>query len=150
MAGATRGKELLMTVYVVGTDGSETAAKAAERAGQLAGATGAAIHVVCAYTDRGSTTVGVGSDTTSISGFDVAQHIAEQQTALFRSAGIKATASAYDGKPAAVVLREAERVGAELIVVGNRRMQGMQRVLGAVANDIVHHAPCDVLVVKTV
>jgi nucleotide-binding universal stress UspA family protein len=29
-------------------------------------------------------------------------------------------------------------------------MQGMQRVLGAVANEIVHHAPCDVLVVKTV
>jgi nucleotide-binding universal stress UspA family protein len=29
-------------------------------------------------------------------------------------------------------------------------MQGIQRVLGAVANEIVHNAPCDVLVVKTV
>lgn len=27
---------------------------------------------------------------------------------------------------------------------------GVARVLGAVANDIVHHAPCDVLLVKTV
>ena len=41
-------------------------------------------------------------------------------------------------------------IDAELIVVGNRRMQGVQRLLGAVANDVVHHADCDVLVVKTV
>ena len=45
---------------------------------------------------------------------------------------------------------EHERVGADMIVVGNRRMQGVQRILGAVANDIAHHAQCDVLVVKTV
>jgi hypothetical protein len=45
-------------------------------------------------------------------------------------------------------LEQAQLVGADLIVIGNLRMQGAKRVLGAVANDILHHAPCDVLCVK--
>jgi nucleotide-binding universal stress UspA family protein len=36
-----------------------------------------------------------------------------------------------------------------MIVVGNRRMQGLGRLLGSVANDVAHHAPCDVHIVKT-
>jgi nucleotide-binding universal stress UspA family protein len=140
-----------VSTYVVGVDGSDTAAKAAARAGELAMATGATVHVVCAYTARGTTTtIGVGSDVYSISDLDMAAQVAEQQAAAYRSSGISTTQSVVDGKPAPVILNEAERVKAELIVVGNRRMQGVQRVLGAVANEIVHHAPCDVLVVKTV
>lgn len=139
-----------MTVYVVGTDGSDTAAKAADRTVELARATGASIHVVCAFSGRATTTVGVGSDVYSLSAQSDAQQIVEQQAAAFRLAGITATVAVGEEKPASLILAEAERVGAELIVVGNRRMQGVQRVLGAVANDVVHHAPCDVLLVKTV
>ena len=139
-----------MSVYVVGVDGSETASKAAKRAGELASATGASVHVVCAFTGRGTTTIGVGSDVYSVSDLNVAEQVAEQQAAMYKSSGVSASHAAIDGKPAGVILAEAERVRAELIVVGNRRMQGVQRVLGAVANEIVHHAPCDVLVVKTV
>jgi nucleotide-binding universal stress UspA family protein len=139
-----------MSMYVVGVDGSDTAARAAERAGELAAATGATIHVVSAFSGRGTTTVGVGSDVFSVSDLGMAEQVAEQQAASYKSSGIPATHAVGDGKPAAIILEEAERVSADLIVVGNRRMQGMQRVLGAVANEIVHHAPCDVLVVKTV
>ena len=139
-----------MTVYVVGTDGSDTAMKAAARAGDLARATGASVHVVCAFSGRSTTTVGVGSDVYSISGFDHAEQIAQQQVAAYRTAGVTATVAVCEAKPGSAILEEAERMHAEMIVVGNRRMQGVQRVLGAVANDVVHHAPCDVLVVKTV
>lgn len=139
-----------MTVYVVATDGSDTAAKAAERAGELAAATGASIHVVCAFSGRGTTTLGIGSDVYAISALSEAEKIVDQQAATFRSAGIAATTAVADGKPASVIVEEAEGIHADLIVVGNRRMQGVQRVLGAVANDVVHHAPCDVLIVKTV
>jgi nucleotide-binding universal stress UspA family protein len=138
-----------MTVYVVGTDGSETAAKAAERAGELAQATGATVHVVCAYTHRGTTTIQAGSDTFFVSALTDAEDIAQRQASALRAVGVTVTIAALDGKPAAIILDEAKRVGADLIVVGNRRMQGVQRILGAVANDIVHHADCDVLVVKT-
>jgi len=139
-----------MTVYVVGTDGSETAAKAADRAGELAQATGAAVHVVCAYTPRGTTTIQSGSDTFFVSALTDAEDIAAKQASALRAGGVTVTVAALDGKQAAIILDEAKRVNADLIVVGNRRMQGVQRILGAVANDIVHHADCDVLVVKTV
>jgi nucleotide-binding universal stress UspA family protein len=139
-----------MTVYVVGTDGSETAAKAAERAGALAQATGATVHVVCAYTSHGTTTIKSGSDTFFVSALIDAEDIAAKQASALRAGGVTVTVAALDGKPAAIILDEAKRVSADLIVVGNRRMQGVQRILGAVANDIVHHADCDVLVVKTV
>jgi nucleotide-binding universal stress UspA family protein len=36
-----------------------------------------------------------------------------------------------------------------MIVVGNRRMQGIGRVLGSVANSVAHNAPCDVYIAKT-
>jgi len=139
-----------MSTYVIGVDGSDTAAKAADRAGDLAAATGATVHVVCAFSGKGSTTVGVGSDVFTFSDLGMAEQVADQQAARYKAVGVAATHSAVSGKPAAVILAEAERVDAELIIVGNRRMQGMQRVLGAVANEIVHHAPCDVLIVKTV
>jgi len=139
-----------MTVYVVGTDGSDTAAKAAERASELALVTGASVHVVCAYTHRGTTTVQAGSDVYFISALTEAEEVATKQAAALRLAGVTATTAAVDGKPATVILDEAERVRADLIVVGNKRMQGVQRILGAVANDIAHRAQCDVLIVKTV
>ncbi len=139
-----------MSTYVVGVDGSDTAAKAAARAGDIAAATGATVHVVCAFVGKGTTTLGVGSDVFTFSDLSMAEQVAEQQAARYKAHGVSATHAAVSGKPATVILGEAERVGAELIVVGNRRMQGVQRVLGAVANEIVHHAPCDVLVVKTV
>ncbi len=139
-----------MAVYVIGIDGSETAAKAAARTGELAAETNAQIHVVCAYSGGRASIVQIGSDSFTFSGLTEAEQTAEQQAARYRSAGLTATTGVGEGKPAAVILAEAERVGAELIVIGNLRMQGPKRVLGAVANDILHHAPCDVLLVKTV
>jgi nucleotide-binding universal stress UspA family protein len=137
--------------YVVGTDGSETAARAAKRAGDLATQTGATVHVVCAYDRRGASTVGgVGGDSFEISSLQSAEQIADQQAATFRARGIDATSAALDEKPAEALLSEAERLEAEMIIVGNRRMHGVSRILGAVANHVAHNAPCDVLVVKTV
>jgi nucleotide-binding universal stress UspA family protein len=139
-----------MAVYVIGIDGSETAAKAARRTGELAAVTGARIHVVCAYSGGRSSTVRVGPESFTFSELSDAEQTAEAQVATYRAAGLTATCGVAEGKPAAVILEQAELVEAELIVVGNLRMQGPKRVLGAVANDIMHHAPCDVLLVKTV
>ena len=44
----------------------------------------------------------------------------------------------------------AENLDAELIVVGNKGMTGITRFpLGSVASKVVHHAPCNVLIVRT-
>jgi nucleotide-binding universal stress UspA family protein len=135
--------------FVVGIDGSETASVAAARAGELALKGGGSVHVVCAYSGRGGETFQVGSDSFVVSNLTTAEQIAEQQAAAFRSQGIDSTSVAIDAKPADALIDEAERLIADVIVVGNRRMQGMKRILGAVANDVAHRAPCDVLIVKT-
>jgi nucleotide-binding universal stress UspA family protein len=36
-----------------------------------------------------------------------------------------------------------------MIVVGNRRVQGISRVLGAIATDVARRASCDVLISDT-
>ena len=47
-----------------------------------------------------------------------------------------------------MIVQEAEESGADLIVVGTRGLNAAKRlVLGSVSTNVVHHAPCDVLVV---
>jgi nucleotide-binding universal stress UspA family protein len=62
---------------------------------------------------------------------------------------LNVTYAAARGKPAEALVDEAARSGAQLIVVGNRRMHGLGRVLGSVANSVAHNAPCDVYIAKT-
>lgn len=47
-----------------------------------------------------------------------------------------------------VVLDEAERIKADLIVVGSHGRHGVRLLLGSTANAILHHAKCDVLAVR--
>jgi nucleotide-binding universal stress UspA family protein len=60
------------------------------------------------------------------------------------------TTSVSVGSPAQVIVDEAERWGADLIVVGSHGYGFWQRaLLGSVSNAVIHHAPCSVLVVRT-
>lgn len=53
------------------------------------------------------------------------------------------------GKPAAEIVRAAQEWPAELIVIGSHGRGGVQRVLlGSVAEAVVRHAACPVLVVR--
>jgi len=67
-------------------------------------------------------------------------------------------ATGYSGKtfthalpddPTDAILRVANEVGADLIIVGNKGMKGAGRVLGSVPNSIAHKASCSVLIVST-
>ena len=53
------------------------------------------------------------------------------------------------GSPAEVLCDIAAHLQADLIVVGNKGMQGGRRFLGSVPNTVSHHAPCSVLIVDT-
>lgn len=53
------------------------------------------------------------------------------------------------GNPAEVLCDMAEHLDADLVVVGNRGMQGGRRFLGSVPNTVSHHAPCSVLIYDT-
>lgn len=54
-----------------------------------------------------------------------------------------------DGRPATEIVHDAERKGADLIVVGARGLSTARRLLiGSVSSEVVDHAPCPVLVAR--
>jgi len=109
---------------VVGTDLSETARVATDRAANLAG-----------HLRAGLTLVHVGRDRQG------AEALAEEYGA---------EAVVANGNPADVLIDKADELGADLLVVGSVGMRGARRfLLGSVPNKVSHHAPADLLIVKT-
>jgi nucleotide-binding universal stress UspA family protein len=135
-------------IIVVGVDGSATARKAAEVARDLATALGATLHVVSAFDGDRPQVFGSGSDKWLVSDADKAEHVA-RTVADTLGGNIKITYAAASGRPADALIREAIRKEARVIVVGNRRMHGIGRVLGSVANSVAHNAPCNVYIANT-
>ncbi len=52
------------------------------------------------------------------------------------------------GTPAVEIRRFAEKIGADLIVLGTHGQHGPGLMLGSTANAVLHQAPCNVLAVK--
>lgn len=136
-------------VIVVGVDGSETARRAAQSAGKLAVAMGARLHVVTAFSSERAEVVGAGSDRLVVSEADRAERVARAAAVELRSERLEVDYFAVHGSPAQALIKQAETHEAAMIVVGNRRMRGLRRVLGSVANTVAHNAPCDVYIAKT-
>src|SRR6266508_4362027 len=126
-----------MKRIVVGFDGSEHARKALERAADLAD--GATVAVVCAA-DVSRLMRDPAGGASPIDPADAEARSAALAEARTYVEGL--------GHPADVIVQEAEESGADLIVVGTRGLNAAKRlVLGSVSTNVVHHAPCDVLVV---
>ena len=137
-----------MKVIVVGVTDVPTADDAAHQAAALAAKLGARLHLVSAVSERFSTRVGAGSESWTFTSAGAARDHIDSLRGLL-GADIEYSSAVVDGDPAKALCSEAERVGADLIVVGSVRTQGLGRVLGSVASDVLHHAPCAVLVAKT-
>ena len=53
------------------------------------------------------------------------------------------------GSPGPIICEYAERIGADLIIIGSHGRTGLRRMLmGSVAETVVRHAPCSVIVVR--
>jgi nucleotide-binding universal stress UspA family protein len=150
----------MFTSIVVGTDGSDTAARAVELAADLAGTqTGATLHIVSVSKPLGAGAVGMAGMSTAAPTVGDAElkddALRDLQAVLERAkaaAGPRAgTVETYArlGSPAEVLCELAGQVGADLVVVGNRGMRGGRRFLGSVPNHVSHHAPCSVLIAQT-
>jgi nucleotide-binding universal stress UspA family protein len=138
---------------VVGTDGSETAKQAVNEAIRLAKAFGAELHVVSAYKPlRGAHVSGAPAGAAKVwqpLPDSRVEAILQEAAAAVRLRDVPVETHASEDEPADALLSVASDVGANLIVVGNRGMQGARRVLGSVPNKVAHHASCSVLIVAT-
>lgn len=146
----------MFTRIVVGTDGSESAAEAVRQAMDLAKLAGAQLGIVSAYAPVSKRRVqGEQVDAPA----DV-QHefgpredvnlVLDAAAAEARKEGIEVQTHPVEGDPAEAILSVAEQTKADLIIVGNKGMTGARRyLLGSVPNNVSHHAPCSVLIVRT-
>lgn len=136
---------------VVGVDASETAYAAARTAAEMAVAFGAELKVVSSYDKFQRERIQLGSEelifSTEQDALQVATDVVNQLQVDFPTATMSAVTTV--GKPGEALVQAAEQFGADLIVVGNKRVQGITRVLGSVARDVSAHASCDVYVVNT-
>lgn len=144
----------MFQTILVGVDGSDTSRKAAHVAAELAAATGARLHIMTAIDEKVRENLGedryVGDVRLQSTPGDQAEAIARDVAGSLKGIVADIQTSPARGKPADAIVTVAQDIRADLIVVGNRRVQGIGRILGSVATDIAHHAPCDVYIVKTV
>src|SRR6201747_647052 len=148
--------EAVFTRIVVGTDGSETAAEAVRQAVDLAKLAGATLSIVSAFSPIPARKVKTQQlDAPADVQYEIGPRedvnlVLDAAAADARKEGIEIQTHPVEGDPAEAILNVAEETKADLIVVGNRGMPGPRRfVLGSVPNNISHHAPCSVIIVRT-
>lgn len=139
----------MLNSVVVGVDGSETAYRAAEIARDLAIALGTPLLVISAFDSDHHEVIRSGNDEFVVSATSDAEKVAKSIVERLRTTNLEVTHSVVRGKPADTLISEAARLNARLIVVGNRRMRGIGRVLGSIASSVAHGAPCDVYIANT-
>lgn len=117
---------------LVGTDGSATAAKAVDRAVEIAALSGASLTIMTA--GRGS----------------VADEIVAKEAARHSTSGVAIDTLVVESDPATALVEIAEQYGYDLLVTGNKGMTGARRFLiGSVPNKVGHHMPTNFLIVRT-
>ena len=142
---------------VVGTDGSDTAQKAVSEAVDLAMALNARLWLVSAYEPVPKARLREEARQTPtdlqwmVNPREEVDATLSDAADVVRAAGIDVETFAREGDPADAILDVAEERDADLIVVGNKGMTGARRfLLGSVPNKVSHHAPCSVLIIRTV
>ena len=132
-------------------DGSETAEAAAHKAAHLASKLGTKLHIISAFGPAETRSQSDGVNKAVVNVRAEAERIASESasTLALEYKMLEISWSATEGKPADALVREAERLRSDLIVVGNRRVQGPARILGSVARSVAALAPCDLYVVNT-
>jgi nucleotide-binding universal stress UspA family protein len=143
----------MVKTIAVGTDGSDTAAKAVEFAMDLAGRYEAKIVFLSAYH-------AVSDDRLKREARDAPEDVqwqinpAEDVEPALRDAedaarerGLACASEAKEGDPSKVLVDLVAKHDVDLLVLGNKGMQ--RKLLGSVPNTVSHKAGCHVLIVKT-
>ena len=80
---------------------------------------------------------------------EITKEALRKARAVLAEQGVEAGLVEGFGDAADAIVKEAEASDADLIVVGARGLNTVERwLLGSVSSKVVHHAACDVLVVR--
>jgi nucleotide-binding universal stress UspA family protein len=139
----------MFKTILVAADDTVTAARAVSTAVEVVKATGASLHVMTAYNPPLSYSEVLPADYMGKLANDADLLLEKLREGIVKE-GVEARYHPVPGPVADAIVTVADQVGADLIVVGNKGMRGMRRVLGSVPNSVAHHANCSVLIVDTV
>jgi len=148
---------------LTGVDSSATALKAAKKAAVLADAFSSELHVISAFRVNTVSTIRSLQKTHDREHVNAAYREATNQQAQQAGAlastvakklqsdfpELKIISKGVEGEPGEALVREAEKIDADIIVVGNKRVQGPARILGSIARTVASEANCDLHVVHT-
>jgi universal stress protein A len=140
-----------MATFLVPTDFSETADHALAAAIEMGRALQARLHVVHVYSPV--LLLPPPLDLISLpallpNALPKMEEALEARARQVREAGLPCEVTLLEGSPPAEIVRQAAAVGAGLIVIGTHGRGGLAHaVLGSVAERVLHHATCPVLVV---
>jgi nucleotide-binding universal stress UspA family protein len=134
---------------LVGADDSSTARRAVEAAAEIAAMSHAELHIASAQDPQSFNASSPGEKVDTLSTEGDVDSLLQVLAFIAQRHGLTAVLHPSRGDPADALVRIADEIGADLIVVGNRGMKGMRRVLGSVPNSVAHDANCSVLIVDT-
>lgn len=140
-------------IVAVGTDGSETAARAVDAALEIASRFEAKVVFLSAYHPVPADRLRREREGTPeelqwmINPHEDVDAMLREAGELAEDRGLKWTSDADRGDAADVLVDLAAKHEADLLVIGNKGMH--RRVLGSVPNSVTHSAGCSVLLVKT-
>lgn len=143
---------------LIGTDGSDLAVRAAQRAGGLFGTVDAVTVLAVITSTPGDDAGGIEGSTETpqeveadLASEDAAARAATDAVAAVLPDAWKphVTPRVESGDAGPMLVWVAEQEGFDAIVVGSHGKGRLKRlVLGSVSEHVVHHAPCPVLVVR--
>jgi nucleotide-binding universal stress UspA family protein len=139
----------MFETVIVGADDSSTAREAVMVAAEIAQLHGGTLHIVTVYDPKSIQIQELPEEFRYSRLTSPADMLLEGLSRIVEQRGLKPMVHAATGNPADAIVRIAEREKADLVVVGNKGMKGVRRVLGSVPNSIAHDAPCSVLIVDT-
>ncbi|HKO95678.1 MAG TPA: universal stress protein [Pyrinomonadaceae bacterium] len=127
---------------LLATDGSETSMAAAQALSERPWPEGSEFRIVGVEEPWALKGSSVGSN-------NQAQEAVSSAERVLAFAGLKAIGTVLSGNPKEVILEEAKKWNADLIVVGSHRRLGLKRfLLGSVSEAVVMNAHCSVVVVR--
>lgn len=153
-ASLAEGKAMECKLILVPMDGSNSSARAAAIAAELARAVGAALEFLYVVDiENALANIGAAGRNGHPSVLEDAVGIGRQvlDQALEQSpADVPAKAHCVSGQPREAILRRAADSRAELIVMGSRGLGALRSaLLGSVSSYVLEHARCPVVLVKS-
>lgn len=146
---------MAFTSIVVGIDGSDHARRALTEAAELALASGGTVHCVCGVHypsahEVAETLRQIPEEFRNSYDAMAAEREAIADAARYLTGlGVPHDGDLVEGHPAEVIIDEAERHDADLIVIGSRGLGRATRLLrGSVSHHVANHADRSVLIVK--